>query len=342
MGEYTGRPGIDWGAVAQGVGLETGVQNFLTNQKEQAIRWQGEQDYQTLTQSGIEPMEALRRTAPKLFHNDPRGLANAIDSMRKPPQATAGSLGGIAGVFQPGGHWTPLPTVADRPEARTIRESTPATPGMPGVSRSFTEPEYKAELLKRGIASEQGVYNAALEKSGKSRYNPTRYFGPNPEQAMATSSNRLAMAGMNAQTGKEFPPSQRGASGGFAPPATPESIAKFTGSPTAFKATNAPPSVPMAAPTSAQAQAAFNAITPPAQNRGGAISAPVAPNATPAFPPPPPLKQRKIGSIYTLPGGNATWTEDGWVPVPSVSDNSKIPAWMEPNARVVSNAGIMG
>jgi len=81
MISYTGRPGVDWGDIYQGMGNELKLREYQDTQAAQAIRWQGEQDYRTLIDSGVDPEEALRRTAPKLFHNDPRALASAVEGM---------------------------------------------------------------------------------------------------------------------------------------------------------------------------------------------------------------------------------------------------------------------
>jgi hypothetical protein len=53
------------------------VQQYRDEQKAQAIRWQGAQEYDTLVKSGVAPQDALSRTAPKLFFNEPRALAGA-------------------------------------------------------------------------------------------------------------------------------------------------------------------------------------------------------------------------------------------------------------------------
>jgi hypothetical protein len=58
-----------------------GVQALLDQQREAAVRWQGAQEYNTLIQSGVDPREALQRSGPKLFFNDPRALAATVPSM---------------------------------------------------------------------------------------------------------------------------------------------------------------------------------------------------------------------------------------------------------------------
>lgn len=80
MISYTG-PSLNWGDASNWVGTNLKVNAFEDEQRSQVIRWQGEQDYRTLIDSGVDPEEALRRTAPKLFHNDPRALASAVEGM---------------------------------------------------------------------------------------------------------------------------------------------------------------------------------------------------------------------------------------------------------------------
>lgn len=82
MAAYTGRPGVDWGAVAQAVNVDAHLQAQDEARKADAIRWQGQQDYQTLIDSGVDPAEALRRSSAKLFFNDPRGQAAVIGATR--------------------------------------------------------------------------------------------------------------------------------------------------------------------------------------------------------------------------------------------------------------------
>ena len=54
-------------------------------QKAAAIRWQGSRDYETLVQSGVDPRDALRRTAQKIFFNDPRAFAATVPSLLSEP-----------------------------------------------------------------------------------------------------------------------------------------------------------------------------------------------------------------------------------------------------------------
>lgn len=61
------------------------VRQYQDEQKAQAIRWQGVQEYDTLVKSGVPPQEALSRTAPKLFFNDPRALAASTGDIGQGP-----------------------------------------------------------------------------------------------------------------------------------------------------------------------------------------------------------------------------------------------------------------
>lgn len=71
-------PGVDWGQVAQAVGLSSRIQADDEAAKVNAIRWQGQQDYQALVESGVTPEDALRRTAHKLYFNEPSGVASLL------------------------------------------------------------------------------------------------------------------------------------------------------------------------------------------------------------------------------------------------------------------------
>jgi hypothetical protein len=251
MADYNVNPGIDWGKVIQMLQWERGVQADRRDQAEQAIRWQGEQDYKTLVDSGVDPMVAFGRTASRIFHNKPEGFARAAELLGKPPQATSATLGGREGIMQPGGNFTPFPMPVPKAEIRPYSRYNEVT----GVRQTFTEQEWAKQQREDAITSELDIYNKAAA--------PGWWTGnPSDPNQMTISSNRLAQAGVNAQTGKEFPPSFKGASRGFAPPATPDMIARFAGSPTAAAATNAPPTMPSVTPAQAQAEIARRFPTP--------------------------------------------------------------------------------
>jgi hypothetical protein len=259
MAEYNANLGEDWSQVAQLLQWERGVQADRQDeafrrsqmerqskmdeqvQAEQAIRWQGEQDYKTLVDSGVDPMVAFGRTAPKLFHNDPRGLASAIESMRPRSQ------------YQ-------------RPEATPITVTEPSVAGSPVVRRSYTEAGYDAKLIEDAVAAELATRKAAqakkatLANSPLGLWDPRGWFGANPDVAINSTSNRLTAAGRNPETGEPIPPSFKGASGGYAPAATPEMIAAFKSLPPTSPTAPGPAQMPSATP--AQAQAAIQSRFP--------------------------------------------------------------------------------
>ena len=86
MPTYSANPGVDWGQVAQAVSLRRNLEAADETAKANAIRWQGQQDYQTLIGSGVDPSEALRRTAHKLYFNSPAGMASALRATQQKPQ----------------------------------------------------------------------------------------------------------------------------------------------------------------------------------------------------------------------------------------------------------------
>jgi len=63
------------------VGTYQATNKRYEEQRAAAIRWQGAQDYERMVQKGADPREALRRTAPRLFFNDPRALAATVPSV---------------------------------------------------------------------------------------------------------------------------------------------------------------------------------------------------------------------------------------------------------------------
>jgi hypothetical protein len=262
MADYNVNPGIDWGKVISMLQWERGVQADRRDQAEQAIRWQGEQDYKTLVDSGVDPMVALQRTASRIFHNQPREMSSAFEGAAERMRRKDLEGDPITKTLPDGtvfmrtlNGWTQVHIPVPRPEAKTIWETTQAAPGIPGVRIGYTVPEYKSKKREDAITSELDIYNKAAA--------PGWWTGnPSDPNQMTISSNRLAQAGVNAQTGKEFPPSFKGASGGFAPPATPDMIARFAGSPTAAAATNAPPTMPSVTPAQAQAEIARRFPTP--------------------------------------------------------------------------------
>jgi hypothetical protein len=188
MADYNVNPGIDWGKVIQMLQWERGVQADRRDQAEQAIRWQGEQDYKTLVDSGVDPMVAFGRTASRIFHNKPEGFARAAELLGKPPQATSATLGGREGIMQPGGNFTPFPMPVPKAEIRPYSRYNEVT----GVRQTFTEQEWAKQQREDAITSELDIYNKAAA--------PGWWTGnPSDPNQMTISSNRLAQAGVNAQ-----------------------------------------------------------------------------------------------------------------------------------------------
>lgn len=350
-------PEVDWDAIVSMLNWERGLQSDRAkqrnNQQQTAMRWQGQQDYETLVKSGVDPMESLRRAAPKLFFNDPKGMAEAIRSISKPKptQGAIETIGGEQFIRQPTGHLIQVNTAKNRPEERTVTVSTPI-PGDSSGARA-TMRLTPTEFSERNKQAEQGKLQEAYDAAVKGSKN---WFGGSANKAAAiTSSNALANTfGINAQTGKPI-----GATQGTQPQAiTKEQMeAAFGGSTRAMPqpGTTAAPVAPggSSRPTPSQAQAAFNAITPPVQSRGGAIPSQAAPTNAPAYPPAPPKEQRQSGKIYMRPAGPHIWRGTGWEPVTSATTSSitsenfappqdsytGTPLWAKPGYEVIGMAG---
>jgi len=200
MDEYTAKPGVDWGAVDRGIQTEVGLRQFENEQKAQAIRWQGQQDYETLIKSGVDPMESLRRTAPKLFFNDPRGLASAVEEISRPRQGRIVTMDGVQGVLQPNGQFIPLRNYAqDLTNKRNVRTSFKDPEGVT-VTQNFTPEEFAETRKQAAIIVHQGNYKKAREAHEGSSWNPLNW-GAN-ESAMETEREILGNLGIDASTGK--------------------------------------------------------------------------------------------------------------------------------------------
>lgn len=168
MAAYTGRPGVDWGAVAQAVGVEGHLQAQEEARRTEAIRWQGQQDYRTLVDSGVDPAEALRRSSAKLFFNDPRGQAAVMGATRPARQE------------QP---W--VPTRGRTPEGDEYFMASPRSAiRIPPEAAAPTQKPLSPTAsiaLERAIADWSG--RAALTAPGSPNPNPALY---------QTSTNNLA------------------------------------------------------------------------------------------------------------------------------------------------------
>jgi len=71
-------PGWEARDIGTLVNARIAANQYLDQQKADAIRWQATQDYETLVKSGVPAQEAYRRLAPRMFYGDPRGLAGTI------------------------------------------------------------------------------------------------------------------------------------------------------------------------------------------------------------------------------------------------------------------------
>lgn len=76
-------PEADWNQVAAAVSMASRLRAEDEAARANAIRWQGKQEYSDLLRSGMQPEEALRRTAHLLFFNEPTGMASIIRSTRQ-------------------------------------------------------------------------------------------------------------------------------------------------------------------------------------------------------------------------------------------------------------------
>lgn len=166
---YTGQPGVDWGSVAQMLNLERQITEAQQQQKVQAMQWQGQQDYQTLVNSGVEPREALKRTAPKLFYSDPRGMANAIvasQSMYGPTsEPVTKTLKDGTTLLWTGNSWQPIkPTTLGSEAYTTITTTDPVTKEK--QTRKVLTSDLEAQKKQAATESATAQYQAASQALG--------------------------------------------------------------------------------------------------------------------------------------------------------------------------------
>lgn len=85
MPQFDIAPGteVDWGQISQLMNAVGMAKERQQNERIAALRWEGEQDYQTLIDSGVDAKEAFRRTSRKIFAGDPAGLARSMDAMKE-------------------------------------------------------------------------------------------------------------------------------------------------------------------------------------------------------------------------------------------------------------------
>lgn len=177
--------------------METGIQEFQNQKKAQAIRWQGQQDYETLVESGVPAMEALKRTSPKLFFNDPRGMAGALEAIKNPTQATIETINGTQFIRQPTGHLIQVSRTGEGTENKSTSVSTKAD-GVT-ITERLTPTELAAREKEAEIAKNQATYDTATAAI-KGNWLP-RNWGQGANIAAAnTASNALVRLGRDPMT----------------------------------------------------------------------------------------------------------------------------------------------
>lgn len=78
--------GTDIG-LQEGLGIVKLVESLRQQRNESqaaAVRYAGQTDYQRMIEQGVDPDEALRRAAPKMFYEHPAGLTAAMKAMQPP------------------------------------------------------------------------------------------------------------------------------------------------------------------------------------------------------------------------------------------------------------------
>lgn len=154
---------VDWDKINAALKVKLAIDEQEQANQIQAMQWQGQQDYQTLTDSGVDPAEALRRAAPKLFFNNPVGLVRAVRSLQEKPQGKVVTIEGERFIDN-AGRLIRIPKAPVDPTefvdvitkdatGRTIRRKVPAA-------------QQAAEEKAQGIADAQAAYNAAKSATG--------------------------------------------------------------------------------------------------------------------------------------------------------------------------------
>lgn len=270
---YTARPGIDWGSVAQMLDMERRITEAQQQQKIQAIQWQGQQDYQTLVNSGIEPREALKRTAPKLFYSDPRGMANAIVAAQNTygpgTEPITKTLPDGTVLVWTGQSYQQVKKQPLGPEAyTTITTVDPKTKER--QSRRVLTSELEAQKGQEELQSATSQYQQASEALGGMS---SGLFGIGREknlQALGQAEETLQKRGVDIPAAAAYAARFRTGQGGAVPTPLGAAVA---------------PGVP----------------APAQQNRTDIPTAPPNP------------KDRQLNQLYIGPSGKAAiWTKDGW------------------------------
>lgn len=141
--------GMSAGELAVYLGAAQERERILAQQRIDAIRWEGAQEYDTLVKSGVPAPEAMRRAAGKLFYNDPGAFQRAISSIGQGPGQIF-EEGGRQFIMDPNGkiravpqRWTGSTTVLGpgnqvykiplTPEELATAPRTSTTPAAPPV-----------------------------------------------------------------------------------------------------------------------------------------------------------------------------------------------------------------
>lgn len=74
---------IDWGGLSSMISIMDRLKERDEADKAEAIRYQGQQDYSQMVAAGADPMDAMLKAAPKLFHRNPAGLAQVVEAKQR-------------------------------------------------------------------------------------------------------------------------------------------------------------------------------------------------------------------------------------------------------------------
>lgn len=109
-------PDVDWDYVNKTVAPYLRMQQYQDQKKfrdakirEQAIRFAGQQEMDSLIKAGTTPMEAFRRTAGKIHYNDPEGYASSMMRLREPVKPSMENIDGISFIKYGDGRYSPAP-----------------------------------------------------------------------------------------------------------------------------------------------------------------------------------------------------------------------------------------
>src|SRR3990167_8661691 len=224
---------VDWDKINAALKVKLAIDEQNQMNEVQAMQWQGQQDYQTLTDSGVDPAEALRRAAPKLFFNDPVGLTRAVGAIkarqaRPTPESVQPAMRTLEDgtkVFWSGASWQRVPTRAEQGDPTEFVNVS----SKDATGRMVTKKVPAAEERKKEISDATTAYNAAKSATG--------WFGMSkPDTAgMNSASNTLVNLGAPVPGQPIAPPALQ-------PPATPAApTAPIPSSTTAPFPANQPP-----------------------------------------------------------------------------------------------------